>query len=562
MVKQLSNIGQLLTLVSHKSQAVGGRGQSVKSNRFSIGENDGLQKKNSSDIKTNDNADKCEQKKADTNFVCKKNNADNKKAGDEPDKQIKNCGNKKKEISNSQKPEDDSAIGGTDSAIDNHPDKVTGQEDQSEKVAVLQETVNEQPRINVIGQEKTNLEKMLKENSASISEKQAIDIPSEKQSISKDLIQSESDESRQKTSEIINNKTNNNIPDKTSNANSDNTISEQKNSPAEQVSDFKNERINAGINNSKPGVINNQNENVIETQNKRVLPVQNKNVIQTQEIPKSDTQESSDTKQKLNNEKADSNLNLLETAQGGKALFNKAADNTKDAVITRPEIADAAVNDIKVKDKNESVTDNGKTDIEQILSNADTSQADKSSSVSAAKANPDLMRANPQDDISAQISRQITESIHSSMAREGNERQITVRLNPPELGSVVVKFSEQGNQLTGVLEVSKPQTRFEIEHALPHIIRTLAESGIQLKKIDVVSSADTNHANNDSMNERMPWNNNSDQSSHSGSFNQQAGQGDFNNAGFRQWFSNSISYNQGYRHEPAFASGGSINVLA
>ena len=48
-----------------------------------------------------------------------------------------------------------------------------------------------------------------------------------------------------------------------------------------------------------------------------------------------------------------------------------------------------------------------------------------------------------------------------------------------------IKFQEQQNSLTGVLEVEKTQTRNEIEHALPQIIRSLGESGIQLKRLDV-----------------------------------------------------------------------------
>jgi flagellar hook-length control protein FliK len=78
--------------------------------------------------------------------------------------------------------------------------------------------------------------------------------------------------------------------------------------------------------------------------------------------------------------------------------------------------------------------------------------------------------------------------MHSAPSQPGADRQITVRLNPPELGRVFIKLQEHDSGLTGILEVSKPQTRFEIEHALPEIIRNLADCGIQVKRFDVVVS--------------------------------------------------------------------------
>lgn len=87
-------------------------------------------------------------------------------------------------------------------------------------------------------------------------------------------------------------------------------------------------------------------------------------------------------------------------------------------------------------------------------------------------------------DSGASVSEQIQESIRSSL-HQGNQ-QITVRLSPPELGKVLIKFQEQGGQVTGSLEVSKTQTRYEIQQALPEIIQNLQDSGIQIKRLDVV----------------------------------------------------------------------------
>ncbi|HDZ68861.1 MAG TPA: flagellar hook-length control protein FliK, partial [Phycisphaerales bacterium] len=88
-------------------------------------------------------------------------------------------------------------------------------------------------------------------------------------------------------------------------------------------------------------------------------------------------------------------------------------------------------------------------------------------------------------DTSAGISAQIQTSILQSPLRLG-EGQITIRLNPPDLGKVFIKFQEQQDHITGLLEVSKMQTRVQIQQALPQIIRNLSDSGIQIKRLEVV----------------------------------------------------------------------------
>ena len=92
------------------------------------------------------------------------------------------------------------------------------------------------------------------------------------------------------------------------------------------------------------------------------------------------------------------------------------------------------------------------------------------------------------NDVSASINKQIQESIQSNLTRNGGNQQITIRLNPPELGKVLIKFQEQNNQITGTLEVSKSQTRYQIQQALPEMLRNLQESGIQIKRLEVTLS--------------------------------------------------------------------------
>jgi len=91
-------------------------------------------------------------------------------------------------------------------------------------------------------------------------------------------------------------------------------------------------------------------------------------------------------------------------------------------------------------------------------------------------------------DASSDVSNQILESVRSSLSQQTGDKEITIHLNPPELGKVSVKFQEQGDQITGTLEVSKAQTRTEIEQALPEIIRSLADSGVTIKRLEVVLS--------------------------------------------------------------------------
>ncbi len=72
-----------------------------------------------------------------------------------------------------------------------------------------------------------------------------------------------------------------------------------------------------------------------------------------------------------------------------------------------------------------------------------------------------------------------------------NKDEITVRLNPPELGKVTIKLSQQDNEITGVIQVDRAATRYEIEKSIPRIMENLGESGLHVKKIEVALSGNT-----------------------------------------------------------------------
>ncbi|MFA5423440.1 MAG: flagellar hook-length control protein FliK [Phycisphaerae bacterium] len=81
---------------------------------------------------------------------------------------------------------------------------------------------------------------------------------------------------------------------------------------------------------------------------------------------------------------------------------------------------------------------------------------------------------------------QINESIANSV--KAGEDEVTVRLNPPELGSVVIRLNRQDGQVTGSLEFSRAETKSEIQQLMPQLVRNLADSGIAVKRLDVIQT--------------------------------------------------------------------------
>ncbi|MGE5294492.1 MAG: flagellar hook-length control protein FliK [Solirubrobacterales bacterium] len=84
------------------------------------------------------------------------------------------------------------------------------------------------------------------------------------------------------------------------------------------------------------------------------------------------------------------------------------------------------------------------------------------------------------------VGEQILDSMRASIGQ--GEKQILVRLTPPEMGTVVVRLQERGDQVSGLLEVSTTEARREIERALPQVIQSLQDSGIQVRRIEVQAS--------------------------------------------------------------------------
>lgn len=79
---------------------------------------------------------------------------------------------------------------------------------------------------------------------------------------------------------------------------------------------------------------------------------------------------------------------------------------------------------------------------------------------------------------------QLTQALRAGGGQAG--QQITVRLDPPELGLVRMILHDDGAALRGVVEVSNPRTYAELQQEMPGLAQRLADSGVDLRRIEVV----------------------------------------------------------------------------
>ena len=150
----------------------------------------------------------------------------------------------------------------------------------------------------------------------------------------------------------------------------------------------------------------------------------------------------------------------------------------------------------QTKDRSSTSDKGSSRDFTDVLSSGNTQIPVSKLQFAAAQATKTPNNASP-NDVFGTAREQIMESIRGSLQQ--GDKYITIRLHPPELGKVVIRFQQQEDQITGFLEASKAQTRYEIEQALPRIIQTLRDSGVQINRLEVLLAdqserqADTNH---------------------------------------------------------------------
>ncbi|MCH7555823.1 MAG: flagellar hook-length control protein FliK [Planctomycetes bacterium] len=253
---------------------------------------------------------------------------------------------------------------------------------------------------------------------------------------------------------------------------------------------------------------------------------------------------------------------ILSESSGGSGKESLRAGNKLPDNPTAQELNITAVQVSTGQTKNRSSStsnDSSNSDLEQILShnNPQTPVTEQSPNSAEGAKSFNLPGQTSPGSVSADIGKQILESIHSSLSQKGQGQQITVRLNPPELGKVLIKFQEQNNQIIGLLEVSKTQTRIEIQQALPQIIRSLQDSGIQIKRLEVVLS-EAEQPEHEALR---------DQSLHNGWGQQQDSTNSYmdgNNPdarGINEWLINNNSYENISELQEALVTDG-INMLA
>ena len=151
------------------------------------------------------------------------------------------------------------------------------------------------------------------------------------------------------------------------------------------------------------------------------------------------------------------------------------------------------------------------------------------------------------------VADQIMEPVRTSLS--SGSRQVDIQLNPPELGKVNITFREDADGITGLLQVSEPQTRQQIQQELPQIIQNLQDSGIQIKKLDV------------ELTDQQQQNNPKDQSATTGqdAWTGQQGTPNFqsqrDNTPYNEWLTNNEPVTEFSEARMQFADS-SINMLA
>lgn len=147
---------------------------------------------------------------------------------------------------------------------------------------------------------------------------------------------------------------------------------------------------------------------------------------------------------------------------------------------------------------------------------------------------------------------QINESIANTVKAGGDE--VTVRLNPPELGTVVIRLSRQDGQMTGSLEFSRAETKSEIQQLMPQLVRNLADAGIAVRRLDVIQTQIDNSGQQQQFREHVAQDGGAYQQ-----FNQNQSQS--GSAGGYDWLSGESVYDGSELSSESYISDSAVNIL-
>lgn len=93
----------------------------------------------------------------------------------------------------------------------------------------------------------------------------------------------------------------------------------------------------------------------------------------------------------------------------------------------------------------------------------------------------------------------VTEQIFSEINLQQNlvNRELTVQLNPRELGQVRIVFRQDGQEMVGQIRVENNQTLAELQREMPALIERLGQQGMQVRNIELEMNNDPSQSRHD-----------------------------------------------------------------
>lgn len=95
------------------------------------------------------------------------------------------------------------------------------------------------------------------------------------------------------------------------------------------------------------------------------------------------------------------------------------------------------------------------------------------------------------EDIHTSIMEQIFQKIH--MVTHGDKSEIKLHLNPPELGSVKIHFTEENDEIEAKIFVDNAEVKAAIENNSHRLKESIATSGVEIHKFEVYIQHDNAH---------------------------------------------------------------------
>ncbi len=130
------------------------------------------------------------------------------------------------------------------------------------------------------------------------------------------------------------------------------------------------------------------------------------------------------------------------------------------------------------------------SDLSGTTAVAQTPTAGTASTSQSVQTAPQAAAASTANSPDSAVSNQIAQALRASVVRAG--QHVVVRMHPPELGRVRVTFEAEGRELRAVLQADSIRTLSVLQREAPALFNRLADSGIQLKRMDFVLNEQSN----------------------------------------------------------------------